>query len=123
MGCSMVLVVPRGALPSCSRGTRKIPAAFTMSAAPDAGRPTRNRPGGMKTKTDKAIEETTQKATAGRGVSTDRIYTKREFMRCLGIGEEAWRSLKASGLKTCQAGARVMVRGAELDRLLREREK
>jgi hypothetical protein len=61
--------------------------------------------------------------SSNRGIDARRVYTKKEFLSVLGIGDEAWRSLKAAGLKTCSAGSRVVVRGAEFERWVQENEK
>lgn len=62
-------------------------------------------------------------ATTGRGICRDRIYTKRDFLASLGIGDESWRQMKAAGLKTATAGTKALVRGAEFERWVQEHEK
>ncbi len=57
------------------------------------------------------------------GINVNCVYTKRDFLRTLGLGDESWRQMKAAGLKTAMAGTKAVVRGAEFQRWVQEHEK
>ncbi len=46
-------------------------------------------------------------------IHRDEVYTKIEFMRRLGIDEDAWKGMKKRGLKVRYDGKRVCVLGWE----------
>ncbi|MCA9110074.1 MAG: hypothetical protein KDA52_09020 [Planctomycetaceae bacterium] len=48
-------------------------------------------------------------------IRTDEIYVRQEFIRRVGIGEEAFRMARRHGLRVIRTAGRVYVRGADWD--------